>query len=687
MVEAHGTGTTLGDPIEAQALINTYGRDRDRPLWLGSLKSNVGHTQAAAGVAGLIKTVLAMRHGTMPRTLHVDTPTSHVDWTAGAVELLTEQRPWPENGRPRRAAVSAFGVSGTNAHVLVEQAPQPVSAPASATGRPAPSSETPWPWLLSARTPAALSAAAERLAAHVEAHPEVDIDDIAHALAMTRAQLEHRAVVVGADRGSLLGDVRRLARGESSPGVLTGKVTQGRLAFLFAGQGSQRVGMGRELTRCPVFAAALDEVCAELDARLPRPLLEVMFADAGPPEAELLNRTEFTQPALFAFEVATVRLLESMGIHPDVLAGHSIGEIVAAHVAGVLSLGDAAELVTARARLMQRLPAGGAMVAVGVAEDEVAPLLAGHEHEVGIGAVNGPSSVVLSGVEDVVLDLAERLRAQGHRTKRLQVSHAFHAPLMEPMLAEFGRVTAGLDYAPPRLPVVSNISGRLATGDDLVTPEYWVRHVRAAVRFHDSVHAMENDDVSTFLEVGPGDALTAMIHESLTTAADAIPVLRRDQSELRSLLVALGRLHTRGGSLTVASRPGHVPLPTYPFEHKRYWLETTTVITNHETTTEPEHDETTEPDLAARLAGLPSDKRERALVEEIIGLATTALGNESPDEIDEETGFFDVGFSSLTAVEVRNQLQELTGLELSPMLLFDHPTPLMLAEHLDELLS
>ena len=688
MVEAHGTGTTLGDPIEAQAVLAVYGQDRETPLWLGSLKSNIGHTQSAAGVAGVIKAVQAIRHATMPKTLHVDEPSPHVDWSAGAVELLTEARPWPAVARPRRAGVSAFGVSGTNAHVIVEQAPDLPEQSGVAGG----ADEGPVPWVLSARTAAALSAQAWRLVEHVEAHPELTADAVGRALATGRAHLEHRAMVLGADRAALVNGVRNLARGEPSPGVVSGTVTDGTLAFLFAGQGSQRLGMGRQLLRFPAYADAFDAVAAELDRGLPRPLRDVVFATGGTATAAALDRTEFTQPALFAVEVALVRLLEHWGVRPDVLAGHSVGEIVAAHVAGVLPLSDAADLVTARGRLMQRLPAGGAMVAVSAGEEEVAPLLAGHEHEAAIAAVNGPTSVVLSGAEAVVLDIAARLRAEGHRTKRLQVSHAFHAPQMAPMLAEFRAVAERLTYAPPTISVVSNVTGRFATGDDLVTADYWVRHVRATVRFHESVRTLEADGVRTFLEVSPGDAVTAMTHESLTTSAEALPVLRRDQGDCRSFLAALGRLHTRGRSLTVPPPRGHVPLPTYPFEHKRYWLETTVTTTDHTTVTIPaetvEAEERTGGELSAGiLAGLPAADRRKTLVETIIGLAVTALGHDDHDEIDEETGFFDVGFSSLTAVEVRNQLGEMTELDLSPMLLFDHPTPGMLADHLTERLS
>ncbi|MEU9508674.1 SDR family NAD(P)-dependent oxidoreductase [Micromonospora sp. NPDC048170] len=602
VVEAHGTGTRLGDPIEAQALLATYGTGRGdaEPLRLGSLKSNLGHTQAAAGAAGVIKMVLAMRHGVLPRTLHVDAPTSEVDWSAGAVEVLAEARPWPEVGRPRRAGISSFGISGTNAHVIVEAPPAdpPSGSPdadrrsPAGTADPQPSPQVardtrrPVPWLLAAASGEALRDQAARLLTWLDG-PGADADpaDVGHALATTRASLEHRAVVLAGDPAATRTGLTALTRGEPDPdvaNVFSGRVADGRLGLIFGGQGGQRAGMGRELHAAyPVFADAFDAACAELDRCLaghtPYPVADVVFAAEGSAPADLLDQTLYTQPGLFAFEVALYRLLESWGVRPDAVLGHSVGELAAAHVAGVFPLADAAALVAARARLMQQLPAGGAMVAVEADEAEVAAQLT---DRVGLAAVNGPTSVVVSGDTDAVLALAATLRAAGRRTSRLRVSHAFHSPRMEPMLDEFRAVAAGLTYRTPHLPVVSNLTGHPVDPARLCSPDYWVAHVRGTVRFHDGVRALHGQGVTTFLEVGPAGVLTAMAQDCLVAEADElafVPALRGVTDEQEALLAAVARLHVRGVAVDRAALAGPGPhrrvhLPTYAFQRRHYWL-------------------------------------------------------------------------------------------------------------------
>ncbi|MFE1107868.1 SDR family NAD(P)-dependent oxidoreductase, partial [Streptomyces rochei] len=586
-VEAHGTGTTLGDPIEAQALLATYGRSRPdgRPLLLGGIKSNIGHAQAAAGVAGVIKMVMAMRHGLLPATLHVDTPTTHVDWSPGTVELLTEAVDWPEAGRPRRAGVSAFGISGTNAHVVLEQADhetvesdgadgtEGTTADTGTAGTPIVTDPALTPWVLSARSETALRAQAARLLAHLRTTPAARPADIALSLATSRAALPHRAVVLATpDPEATEAALTALTSADPHPAVLEDNVRGGLTAFLFSGQGSQRLGMGRELyARFPVFAETFDAVCAVLDGLLGRPLREVVWGE----DAESLNGTEFAQAGLFAVEVALFRLLTSWGVRPEFVAGHSIGEVAAAHVAGVFSLEDACVLVAARGRLMQALPAGGSMVAVEATEAEVLEHL-GTVAGASIAAVNGPSSVVVSGVEDAVAAVAEVFREQGRRTSRLRVSHAFHSPLMEPMLDEFRGVVAGLSFGEPRVPVVSNVTGRVAEAGELADPGYWVRHVREAVRFDDGVRALVEQGVSRFVELGPDGVLCGMARERAGEDAVLVPVLRKDRDEEGTALAALGRLHVTGVTVdwsAVLDGTGAraVDLPTYAFQHQRYW--------------------------------------------------------------------------------------------------------------------
>ncbi|MEU6396012.1 type I polyketide synthase [Streptomyces cinnamoneus] len=581
-VEGHGTGTVLGDPIEAGALLATYGRDRpgDSPLWLGSLKSNIGHTQAAAGVGGVIKTVLAMRHGLLPRTLHAEAPSPHIDWSAGAVRLLQEHRPWPAAAAPRRAAVSSFGISGTNAHVVVEEPPAPAPS-AEPAADPVPAG-VPVAWPLSAADGDALREAAARLRDAVTGGRPPEPADVGRSLATGRADLAHRAVVLATGHEEFTAALSALAEGTATPYVHEGTAVSapGRLAFLFTGQGSQRPGMGRELYEAfPVFARALDEVCGHLDGLLEGPLRPVMFAAEGTAGAALLDRTQWTQPALFAFEVALFRLVEAWGLRPDRLLGHSVGELAAAHVAGVLSLPDACALVAARARLMGALPEGGAMAALHAPEDEVLGWLAGHEDVAGIAAVNGPRSVVVSGDEDVVRELLDRCRESGRRGKLLNVSHAFHSPLMQPMLERFADVARSVTYHPPRIPVVSHRTGRPVSAAELCTPDHWVEHVRLPVRFLDGMTALAGDGVRACLELGPDGVLGAMARSCLAEPGATVlaTAARRGRPEPATLLGALAELHVRGTTVAwerVLSGRGarRVDLPAYPFRGAAYWL-------------------------------------------------------------------------------------------------------------------
>ncbi|WP_072690196.1 type I polyketide synthase [Rhodococcus marinonascens] len=563
-VEAHGTGTTLGDPIEAQALLATYGQNRESwPLWLGSVKSNIGHSQAAAGVAGVIKMVMAMRHGVLPPSLHGDAPTRHVDWTAGGVSLLAESVAWPETGRARRAAVSSFGISGTNAHMILEE------PPTEAVPNVLPPLASPLVWVISGKSADALRAQASRLEEFLE-NSETDLPDpadLAYSLATTRSDFPHRAAVIGETLADLREGLARIALGRSGGNVIAGTSVRGKTAFMFTGQGAQRIGMGRGLYDAyPVFADALDEVCAALDEHVESPVQQVIWNDADGGDAKL-DSTEYTQPALFAVEVALYRLLRDWGIAPDYLIGHSIGEITAAHVAGVFSLPDAAALVGERGRLMQSTEPG-LMIAVRARAEDVMARIDGR---LDLAAVNGAESVVLAGGEDDVQAVASELAGAGIKTTSLRVTRAFHSTLMEPILDEFTTVVSRLTAQPPKVPVASNVTGRVATADELMSPDYWAEHIRQPVRFHDGIRALEELGVTRFIEVGPGAALAAYAAELVP---DTIATLPGRGGEAHGIIESVAAAYVRGGAIDwdrVLPGRRRVDLPTYAFQRHSFW--------------------------------------------------------------------------------------------------------------------
>ena len=718
-VELHGTGTRVGDPIEATALGSVVGcsRSAGSPLRVGSVKTNIGHLEGAAGIAGLIKTALCIEHGEIPPSLNFETPSPRIALDKLNLSVQRELGPWPETGRPFLAGVNSFGMGGTNCHVIVAEQPPADRGAGGARARgksrvPGTLPE-PVPLLVSARSAEGLRAQAERLREHFAEHPGPSTADVAYSLATTRASLEHRAVVLASDRQEVLMGLAATGRGEEAANVVKDvAATDGRVGFLFAGQGSQRAGMGQALyTSFPVFAAAFDEACAGLDAHLVRPIREVIFAEAGSADAALLDQTAFTQAALFVLEISVFRLLESWEVVADAMMGHSVGELVAAHAAGALSLADACTLVAARGRLMQRLPAGGAMASVQAAEAEVADELAGLADRVSIAAVNGPGQVVISGDEDVVVGLAQSWRERGRKTRRLRVSHAFHSPRMEPMLSEFGHVVAGLSVAQPVTPLVSNVTGQMAS-DDMREPKYWVRHAREPVRFLEGMHSLADLGVTTFVEVGPDGALSVMARSCLPPDGRDlafVPLLRADRPDVQALVSALARVHAHGVNVDwsvffAGSDARRVDLPTYAFQRTRHWVDATAGLgglagpnrsagngSEDSARQEPAGGDVVDRPLrsspAGQLAGLPTAEQDRLLLELVRGEAALVLGHTAVDGVDARRTFKDLGFNSLSAVELRDRLTVATGLALPDTLVFDYPVPAALVHYIREQLA
>lgn len=689
-VEAHGTGTSLGDRIEAHALGMVFGRKRpgSGPLMIGSIKPNIGHLEGAAGIAGLIKAVLMVERGSLLPSGGFTEPNPAIPFTELGLRVVDELQEWPVvAGRPRRAGVSSFGFGGTNAHVIVEEAGSVGADTVSGRADVGGSGGGVVAWVISGKTASALAAQAGRLGRYVRARPALDVVDVGYSLVSTRSVFDHRAVVVGQTRDELLAGLAGVVAGRPEAGVVCGVgKPAGKTAFVFAGQGSQWLGMGSELYAAyPVFAEALDAVVDELDRHLRYPLRDVIWGH----DQDLLNTTEFAQPALFAVEVALYRLLMSWGVRPGLVLGHSVGELAAAHVAGALCLPDAAMLVAARGRLMQALPAGGAMFAVQAREDEVAPMLG---HDVSIAAVNGPASVVISGAHDAVSAIADRLRGQGRRVHRLAVSHAFHSALMEPMIAEFTAVAAELSVGLPTIPVISNVTGQLVA-DDFASADYWARHIRAVVRFGDSVRSAHCAGASRFIEVGPGGGLTSLIEASLADAQIvSVPTLRKDRPEPVSVMTAASQGFVSGMGLDWASvfsgyRPKRVELPTYAFQHQKFWLAPAPSVSDPTAAgqigaSDGGAELLASSGFAARLAGRSADEQLAAAIEVVCEHAAAVLGRDGAAGLDAGQAFADSGFNSLSAVELRNRLTAVTAVTLPATAIFDHPTPTELAQYL-----
>jgi acyl transferase domain-containing protein/acyl carrier protein len=573
-VEAHGTGTSLGDPIELEALATVLGvgRSPDRPFMVGSVKTNIGHLEAAAGVVGLIKVVLALQHQEIPPHLHFKKLTPRASMGGVPVIVPTTRTPWPPGPATRIAGVSAFGLSGTNAHVIVAEPPVSVLPPV-ATERPV------HLLALSAKSEAALTELAGRYERRL-AESTVEIGDVCFTAATGRAQFAHRLALTVRSEAEAREALGRLASGQPAPRANRGRARspRPRVAFLFTGQGSQYVDMGRDLYRTSdTFRRVLDRCDALLRPLLPQPLLSVMYPEAGAPSP--LDETHYTQPALFALEYALAETWREWGITPSLVLGHSVGEYVAACVAGVLGLEDALGLIAVRGRLMQSLPAGGAMAAVFTGEAEVAEALREYPDQLAIAAVNAPDNVVVSGAAAALAAALEQLARRGIRTQPLTVSHAFHSPLMEPILDEFAAAAGRVRLSTPRIGLVSNVTGRLATAEEMTSAGYWRRHVRAQVRFAAGLATLREQGIEVFVEVGPAPTLLGLGRRVLGDDGTAwLPSLRKGGGDWEQMIESLGRLYVEGLEVDWAGldRPyprRRVALPAYPFQRERYWVE------------------------------------------------------------------------------------------------------------------
>ncbi|KUM99149.1 acyl transferase [Streptomyces yokosukanensis] len=686
LVEAHGTGTTLGDPIEADALLATYGQDRaeGRPLRLGSLKSNIGHSMAAAGVGGVIKTVMAMRHGYLPKTLHVDTPSRHVDWSSGGVELLVEGREWTRADGPRRAGVSSFGVSGTNAHVILEEAP-----PAERAAGPGPDAGAVGglvPWVVSGKSAAALRRQAGRLRDFVAAAPDADVADLGWSLVSSRSRFEHRAVVLGRDQDELLGALTALSDGAESPAVVRGTAGKlGGVVFMFPGQGSQWVGMGRQLyDTFPVFAQSLDACGAALAEWVDWSLLDVVRGVAGAPG---LDRVDVVQPALFSVMVSMAALWRSWGVEPAAVVGHSQGEIAAAHVCGALSLRDAAKTVALRSKALVDLIGHGGMASVAESADVVAQRLAPWGERLSVAVVNGPRSVVVSGEPDALDEFVEKMKADGAQARRISVDYASHSHQVARVRDQ---VIGSLSDVGPKtstLPFYSTLYGE-SIDTARLNGDYWYTNLREKVLFATSVRRLAEDGFRVFVEMSPHPVLTVPVQEMVEDVDDAVVLssARRDRDEVEAVLGSLAHLHVRGGSVDFGALFGarrRVDLPTYAFQRQRYWLNSShTPAAAELPPTEPTADDADAVPLSDRLCDLPGDDAKALVLDHVLEKVAVVLGHSSRESVGPDQEFKEIGFDSLLSVELSKRLTASTGLKLRANLVLRHPSPRRVAEHI-----
>jgi acyl transferase domain-containing protein len=679
-VEAHGTGTALGDPIEMAALTEVFApRAAKGSCAVGSLKTNVGHLSEAAGVAGVIKTVLALQHGELPASLHFRAPNPQLDLANGPFRVNAELAPWPGGNGPRRAGVSSFGIGGTNAHLVLEEAPAAAE----------PSGRRPWQLLLlSAKTETALDAACDRLAGHLRRNPELDLADVAHTLRVGRRTFAHRrALVVGDPAGQVAGaisalegrDPHRVASGAGAPEGGT------PVAFVFPGQGTQRAGMASELYRHEAVFRDEVERCAALLAPLGFDLRVALLGvlEEGN-EAADLDRTEITQPALFVTEYALARLWMSWGVQPAAMLGHSLGELVAACLAGVLSLADALRVVVARGRLLQRLPAG-AMLALRCGAEEARPHL---RPGLSLAASNGPRACTVSGPPLEIAALEGRLLAADVPHRRLRVSRAFHSAMVDAVTAEFAAVLRTVRLEPPRIPFLSNVTGTWITGEEATDPAYWARHLRETVRFGDGVAELLRRPELVLLEVGPGDALTRLARQQQPAAEPprAWSCLGGDEpAALPSVLAALGALWTAGvtpdwGAFAAAERRLRVALPTYPFERRRHWIDPLPAAPGEAEAAPRSSASDAAPEPVADIPpaleepGAPAGLQEPesdGILERLAEIWQELLG---VPRVRPEDDFFKLGGDSLLGTQLLTRLQESFPVQIPLRRVFEEPT-------------